>query len=118
IDRSIRLTLAALALGTACSAKRDNAAAEAPKRTDKISADEGELSKIHLSQDKDQAGGDGKLVAQAAEAPAAKTGLKVNLPSSSAATLDAGGGSKAPEGPTRAWFPETFLFEPLVVTDA
>ncbi len=22
-----------------------------------------------------------------------------------------------PEGPTRAWFPETFLFEPLVVTD-
>jgi hypothetical protein len=23
-----------------------------------------------------------------------------------------------PEGPTRAWFPETFLFEPLVVTDA
>lgn len=25
---------------------------------------------------------------------------------------------KTPEGPTRAWFPETFLFEPLVVTDA
>jgi hypothetical protein len=24
---------------------------------------------------------------------------------------------KTPEGPTRAWFPETFLFEPLVVTD-
>src|SRR6185369_12580463 len=23
-----------------------------------------------------------------------------------------------PEGPTRSWFPETFLFEPLVVTDA
>ena len=23
-----------------------------------------------------------------------------------------------PEGPTRAWFPETFLFQPLVVTDA
>jgi hypothetical protein len=36
---------------------------------------------------------------------------------------DAKVGSKAanraarPEGPTRAWFPETFLFEPLVVTD-
>lgn len=36
---------------------------------------------------------------------------------------DAKGGGKAanraarPEGPTRAWFPETFLFEPLVVTD-
>jgi len=26
-------------------------------------------------------------------------------------------GAKTPEGPTRAWFPETFLFEPLVVTD-
>lgn len=25
--------------------------------------------------------------------------------------------AKTPEGPTRAWFPETFLFEPLVVTD-
>ena len=25
--------------------------------------------------------------------------------------------TKAPEGKTRAWFPETFLFEPLVVTD-
>ena len=25
--------------------------------------------------------------------------------------------ARTPEGPTRAWFPETFLFEPLVVTD-
>jgi hypothetical protein len=25
--------------------------------------------------------------------------------------------AKTPEGPTRAWFPETFLFQPLVVTD-
>ncbi|HWO17622.1 MAG TPA: alpha-2-macroglobulin family protein [Kofleriaceae bacterium] len=25
--------------------------------------------------------------------------------------------ARRPEGPTRAWFPETFLFEPLVVTD-
>jgi hypothetical protein len=30
----------------------------------------------------------------------------------------AGGAAKTPEGSTRAWFPETFLFEPLVVTDA
>jgi Alpha-2-macroglobulin family len=29
-----------------------------------------------------------------------------------------GGSAKTPEGPTRSWFPETFLFEPLVVTDA
>lgn len=29
-----------------------------------------------------------------------------------------GGRARTPEGPTRAWFPETFLFEPLVVTDA
>jgi hypothetical protein len=31
----------------------------------------------------------------------------------------AGPGNRAarPEGPTRAWFPETFLFQPLVVTD-
>jgi len=28
-----------------------------------------------------------------------------------------GGAATIPEGPTRAWFPETFLFEPLVVTD-
>jgi hypothetical protein len=28
-----------------------------------------------------------------------------------------GAAAKTPEGPTRAWFPETFLFEPLVVTD-
>lgn len=28
-----------------------------------------------------------------------------------------GGATKTPEGTTRAWFPETFLFEPLVVTD-
>ncbi|MEO7736366.1 MAG: alpha-2-macroglobulin family protein [Kofleriaceae bacterium] len=28
-----------------------------------------------------------------------------------------GGAAKTPEGPTRSWFPETFLFEPLVVTD-
>ena len=27
-------------------------------------------------------------------------------------------GNAGPESPTRAWFPETFLFEPLVVTDA
>jgi len=27
------------------------------------------------------------------------------------------GNAKTPEGPTRAWFPETFLFAPLVVTD-
>lgn len=29
-----------------------------------------------------------------------------------------GGEGGAPEVPTRAWFPETFLFEPLIVTDA
>ncbi|HVV83512.1 MAG TPA: alpha-2-macroglobulin family protein [Kofleriaceae bacterium] len=29
-----------------------------------------------------------------------------------------GGGQGQTEHPTRAWFPETFLFEPLVVTDA
>jgi hypothetical protein len=67
-----------------------------------------------------------------------RSGLKLNLPPSAnevAATGNAqvqkamGGPvaapaaaavpekTKAPEGPTRAWFPETFLFEPLVVTD-
>ncbi|MFP2964428.1 alpha-2-macroglobulin family protein, partial [Myxococcus sp. 1LA] len=29
-----------------------------------------------------------------------------------------GGGAEADASPSRAWFPETFLFEPLVVTDA
>jgi hypothetical protein len=28
-----------------------------------------------------------------------------------------GGGARRPEGVTRAWFPETFLFEPRIVTD-
>jgi hypothetical protein len=31
---------------------------------------------------------------------------------------DPGDDGAAPAAPTRAWFPETFLFEPLVVTDA
>jgi len=34
-----------------------------------------------------------------------------------AAPEPSGAGAKTPEGPTRAWFPETFLFEPLIVTD-
>jgi hypothetical protein len=33
------------------------------------------------------------------------------------AAAPAKAGAKTPEGPTRAWFPETFLFAPLVVTD-
>lgn len=33
------------------------------------------------------------------------------------AQTPAGAAAKAPEAPTRSWFPETFLFEPLVVTD-
>ncbi|HEX3757555.1 MAG TPA: alpha-2-macroglobulin family protein, partial [Kofleriaceae bacterium] len=34
-----------------------------------------------------------------------------------AARTAPGAGATTPEGPTRSWFPETFLFEPLVVTD-
>jgi hypothetical protein len=39
------------------------------------------------------------------------------LPASAPAAAAVPDKTKAPEGPTRAWFPETFLFEPLVVTD-
>jgi hypothetical protein len=49
------------------------------------------------------------VVQTVAAAPASPAVDKVAAP---------GGGAKTPEGPTRAWFPETFLFEPLVVTDS
>ena len=48
--------------------------------------------------------------ALAVMAPAAPASLKLSPAPVSVLTT--------PEGPTRAWFPETFLFEPLVVTDA
>jgi hypothetical protein len=48
------------------------------------------------------ADGTGDMTAAAQSAPGAAT---------------IAGKPRRPEGPTRAWFPETFLFEPLVVTD-
>ncbi|HZJ66590.1 MAG TPA: alpha-2-macroglobulin family protein, partial [Kofleriaceae bacterium] len=86
------------------------------------------------------AGGGGAHLSQ--EEAERRSGLKVNLPAGAAAEIDARAEAKpaqaqkglalpvaspapasapakqkTPEGPTRAWFPETFLFEPLVVTD-
>ena len=76
---------------------------------------------------------EGRALSQAQERPepkpakpAAPAATKVGMfagPASPAAAEDkdapaGGGAAKTPEGPTRAWFSETFLFEPLVVTDA
>ncbi|HSS02370.1 MAG TPA: alpha-2-macroglobulin family protein [Kofleriaceae bacterium] len=106
--------LAAGCLLAACKSKR------AEPRADQAFALEGggpgaskdEESKVadspparHIAQEKAPARG-GNKVAQAQAALVAP-----------AAAAPAPDKAKAPEGPTRAWFPETFLFEPLVVTD-
>ena len=62
-------------------------------------------------------GGAGLMAADLAATPAA---VFADQPDDGAdPKLAKGAANRAarPEGPTRAWFPETFLFEPLVVTD-
>jgi hypothetical protein len=63
---------------------------------------------------------DRALVPAAAEEKSQWASKKVRAPQAGAVQLassPAPDKAKTPEGPTRAWFPETFLFEPLVVTD-
>jgi hypothetical protein len=55
-------------------------------------------------------GGDARSAALRAPEAAALAAADYDGPASPRA--------RVPEGPTRAWFPETFLFQPLVVTDA
>jgi alpha-2-macroglobulin family protein len=108
---AIQLAGAALALATACRAKEQApqvAAAPPP-------ADEPVEREVKANNAQENAASGAAPVAQSGVLEDRKAGLKVNL--RAAAKLDAGGGGHAPEGPTRAWFPETFLFEPLVVTD-
>ena len=74
-----------------------------------MSLDEGKLGK------KDSARAEGQYKMQKGEpapaAPAAKT------PEPHKKSAGGKGGEEETAAPTRAWFPETFLFEPLVVTD-
>lgn len=99
-----------LALGAACSAKRDapeSGAAAPPARAvaDTERANSNSQEKAGSKPARARAETD-EVVARAPTSPAAD------------APAAAGGGARTPEGPTRAWFPETFLFEPLVVTDS
>ena len=60
---------------------------------------------------------DGKAMNQLKDEVATESGAQIRAASPAAGKPAPGGGGKPSEGPTRAWFPETFLFEPLVVTD-
>ena len=60
-------------------------------------------------------GGIGSRGKGGATSPARKAGKKMKDAEAAGEETAAEGGGEA--APTRAWFPETFLFEPLVVTD-
>jgi hypothetical protein len=111
----IRWIALALAL-TACKSKHAPGAAPEPEEPAAAAA---------LDMTRQEAEKSGMLAATAADdrdakspAPASVAGdfvpkaKRVAGAFTVAVTAD-----KAPEGPTRSWFPETFLFEPLVVTD-
>ncbi len=68
-----------------------------------MALDEGKMGK----KDSDRAEGQYKMAKADAAAPAPK-GKPGGAPAP---------GPKSTEAPTRSWFPETFLFEPLIVTD-
>jgi hypothetical protein len=84
-----------------------------------MALEEGKMGK----KDLDRAEGQYKMRSQAAAKEATKAGILGNLadnetPADAPASPPPGGAKGRPEGVTRAWFPETFLFDPLVVTDA
>lgn len=101
-------------LGLSCKSKRD-----AP-----VAGEELETTTTRANSSLDRGGAGGAAAPPASAAPARQDEAKKQVarggllavaapePASPAAGKD-----KTPEGPTRAWFPETFLFEPLVVTD-
>jgi len=110
MDRSIGVTLAALALGAACKMKNESGAPPEAEAERARGAAVNLPSARNYAQEKDEAKAGAKAVADDLQ-------VVQTSPGAAPAVTAAGGGGKAPEGPTRAWFPETFLFEPLVVTD-
>jgi uncharacterized protein YfaS (alpha-2-macroglobulin family) len=113
-----------LAVAAACKAKSDRAATGAapssPPRTDGPAPAEA----VSRSELKDSNGAFGNVRDQkkvsdgiTAGAPVAGPGSAPARAAGRAAPEPSAERAKTPEGPTRAWFPETFLFEPLVVTD-
>ncbi|MGH2897245.1 MAG: alpha-2-macroglobulin family protein, partial [Solirubrobacteraceae bacterium] len=121
--RPMRLTmgtlLAAGALLAACKSKRAAPEAEATRAPEKTrAAGGGGPGATSTNEVMDRA--------PAPAAPAAAAEEKSQVPkkvSEAQGVITVTGSTlmvdkaKAPEAPTRAWFPETFLFEPLVVTD-
>lgn len=59
---------------------------------------------------------EGRMAVAAPEADSAPAAVAFSQDKAKAPPGGRGATAKTPEGPTRAWFPETFLFEPLVVT--
>jgi hypothetical protein len=113
----LRTTVVVLAL-IACKSKGDRDRAASAEQVQAVSG----AAMLEAQPTADVA----KAVAPAAPpAPAAtapepsqrKAGQKANSPGRGLVDDKPGVTTKTPEGPTRAWFPETFLFEPLVVTD-
>jgi hypothetical protein len=108
------MLMVALALA-GCKAKSDRAASTeaAPGRVGGGGRIQ-EAEKRSALQDNEAPGAPAPVVAEVAglavAAPQAQKGLELPVSATRAK-------AKTPEGPTRAWFPETFLFEPLVVTD-
>ena len=116
ILRGPRGALAPLALAVACNAKSDRApppaaepvaARDHAQRAEKIAQ---LASSAADDKDRDISSKIAGVVAPASPAPDSIVPRKV-------APSAPGAAAKVPEGPTRSWFPETFLFEPLVVTD-
>jgi hypothetical protein len=126
-----RTAIAALALGfVGCKGESKQEASRTPAKEalddivmrSEVAADDGEAA----------AGGTGTAMAldegkmgrrdrSAPGAPPPPPAAEPSVGFAEADKKDAGGAkrkAKVPEGPTRAWFPETFLFEPRVVTDA
>ena len=115
-------TIAVLALATACRSKSEPSKTEITKAT----AARQELQR----RDADEARQQPELMSGAVKdaptvvlpkavriASSAPVALAVAEPAEAKAANRARKPGASPEGAARSWFPETFLFEPLVVTD-
>jgi alpha-2-macroglobulin family protein len=107
-----------LALAAACAAKRDRAepGAGAPEPTTVASETDQVVARDRPERPEPQAA----LAADDKDAVLSRglvAGSRAPARTAPAAPPAGGAAAKVPEGPTRSWFPETFLFEPLVVTD-
>jgi Alpha-2-macroglobulin family len=88
------------------------AAAAMPAPEEPMADGQAQLNKM-----KDRAPGDAMLERQQAIEEARSAGILGSTALRGSFASVKGEPPRRPEGPTRAWFPETFLFEPLVVTD-